>query len=339
MGRKISRRSFLALAACAAAVGVTGLTGCGGSGSSASGAGSSDGSVKIGTMPTEDILPMWVAEKEGLFDKNGVSAEVVVFDSAQNLSAAITAGQVDLAMTDPMRAVKLAESGTDLTMEWITLGTTAKQGRFGVLTAADSGYKTLKDLLKAKQGVGLAANTVPEYVFDMLCEQAGVDSSKIKTQEVPSLPDRYSLVAEGKLDAGALPGSMLALGEAAGMRVIADDSKGKNVSQSVMVVRKDFGNGNADKVDAVRKTWDAAAKLVNAKPEDYRELLVEKANLNSKVAKTYPISEYPMASTKDGSPAFPPAKLIEPQIAWMKKKGYSEKDVTYNEDDGSFTIA
>ena len=26
-------------------------------------------SIRIGTMPTEDILPMWVAEQEGLFDE------------------------------------------------------------------------------------------------------------------------------------------------------------------------------------------------------------------------------------------------------------------------------
>lgn len=37
-------------------------------------------------MPTEDILPMWVAEQEGLFEKAGVNAEIVVFDSAQGLS-------------------------------------------------------------------------------------------------------------------------------------------------------------------------------------------------------------------------------------------------------------
>ena len=115
MQREISRRSFLASAAAFAAIAAVNLSGCGG------GQASGSSSIKIGTMPTEDILPMWVAEKEGLFDANNVKAEVVVFDSAQNLSAALTAGEVDLAMTDPMRTVKLCESGTELTMEWITL--------------------------------------------------------------------------------------------------------------------------------------------------------------------------------------------------------------------------
>ena len=325
----VSRRSFLAGAAALAALSAVSLSGCG----------SSSPSVKIGTMPTEDILPMWVAEKEGLFDKHGVQAEIVIFDSAQNLSAAITAKEVDLAMTDPMRAVKLCESGSELSMEWITLGTTPEQGRFGVLTSADSGIESLEDLVGCEQGVGVAANTVPEYVFDMLCEQAGVDVAKVKASEVPSLPDRYSLVAAGKLDAAALPGSMLALGQASGLVLLADDTKGDNVSQSVMVARADFKADNAAGIEAVRAAWDEAADLINANPESYRALLAEKANLNEVVVDTYPISEYPHATTEAGASAYPLAELIEPQIAWMKKKGYTEKDVSYNEGDGTFAIA
>lgn len=333
MQREISRRSFLVSAAAFAAVAAVNLSGCGG------GQASGSSSIKIGTMPTEDILPMWVAEKEGLFDANNVKAEVVVFDSAQNLSAALTAGEVDLAMTDPMRTVKLCESGTELTMEWITLGTDASQGRFGVLTSADSGFKTLSDLTRSEQGVGVAANTVPEYVLDMLCEQQGIDPDAVKRSEVPSLPDRFSLVSAGKLDAAALPGSMLALGEASGMLVIADDSKGKNISQSVMVARKAYNTGDGAKsVEAVRKAWDDAVEKINANPESYRELLAEKANLNAKVVDTYPISVYPLA-TKDGKSAYPPAELIDPQVEWMAKKGYSSKKITYNEADGSVTVA
>ena len=153
-------------------------------------------------------------------------------------------------------------------MEWITLGTDASQGRFGVLTGADSGFKTLSDLTRSEQGVGVAANTVPEYVLDMLCEQQGIDPDAVKRSEVPSLPDRFSLVSAGKLDAAALPGSMLALGEASGMLVIADDSKGKNISQSVMVARKAYNTGDGAKhVEAVRKAWDDAVEKINANPE------------------------------------------------------------------------
>ena len=283
---------------------------------------------------------MWVAEQEGLFEDAGVNAEIVVFDSAQGLSAALTAGEVDIAMTDPMRAVKLCESGTDLSLEWITLGATSEQGRFGVLTSADSGITSLADLANGTKVVGLAANTVPEYVFEQLCVQQGIDPASIPVSEVASLPDRYGLVAAGQLDAAALPASMLALGEASGMVLLADDTTGENVSQSVMVVRDAYNTGEGVKtLAAVREVWDEAASQINADPEKYRVLLVEKANLNEQVAASYVICEYPMARTAQGEPAYPPAELIEPVLSWMSAKGYVTKNVSYDESNGSFVIS
>lgn len=331
MKSALARRLLLVLCSALALIAVLGLGACGTQ--------QETGSIRIGTMPTEDILPMWVAEQEGLFEDAGVNAEIVVFDSAQGLSAALTAGEVDIAMTDPMRAVKLCESGTDLSLEWITLGATSEQGRFGVLTSADNGITSLADLANGTKGVGLAANTVPEYVFEQLCVQQGIDPASIPVSEVASLPDRYGLVAAGQLDAAALPASMLALGEASGMVLLADDTTGENVSQSVMVVRDAYNTGEGVKtLAAVREVWDEAASQINVDPEKYRMLLVEKANLNEQVAASYVICEYPMARTAQGEPAYPPAELIEPVLSWMSDKGYVTKSVSYDESNGSFTI-
>lgn len=305
----------------------------------ACGSGQSSDSIRIGTMPTEDILPLWVAQDEGLFEDAGVDAEIVVFDSAPALSAALTAGEVDIAMTDPMRAVKLCESGTPVTLEWVTLGTTPAQGVFGVLASPDNGIASLQDLVTSEKGIGLAANTVPEYVFDSLCEQQGIDPASIVANEVASLPDRYSLVASGQLDAAALPHSLLALGEASGMVVIADDGTGDNVSQSVMVVRDVFDSEQAQQaLAAVRAVWDEAASRINADPERYRDVLIANANLNEAVADSYPISVYPMASTESGEAARPAADVIVPVLEWMRAKGYLQSDVSYDEATGAFAI-
>ena len=183
------------LVAALAVFGVTALAGCSGGNDAASNNAPADaGKVRIGTMPTEDSLPLWVAEADGLFVDQGVEVEITTFDSAPALSAAITAGQVDMAMTDVMRAVKLTESGTPVVLEWITLGETATEGRFGVMAPADAPYSTLEELAAAAAaadapegfGVGVAANTVPEYVFDALCDEAGLAEGAI--------PDRKSVV-------------------------------------------------------------------------------------------------------------------------------------------------
>lgn len=295
--------------------------------------------VRIGTMPTEDILPVWVAEDYGMFTENGLTVEVETFDSASALSAAIVSGQIDMAMTDTMRSVKLCESGCPVNLEWVTLGASNDQGRFGVMTSPESGITSLEDLVGSQKGIGVAANTVPEYVFNRLCAQAGIDPNDIETVEVASLPDRYTLMAEGQLDAAALPNSLLEVGEAAGMIVIADDTMGDNVSQSVMIARADFAEKNAAAIEKVAKAWDTAAAAINADPEGFRGILVQKASLNSSISETYPISSYPYALDDDGELLHPEASLVEPVIDWMHQKGYITQTFDYDASTGEIKIA
>lgn len=330
---------------CSSGSGEDGASGAGvGSGS----AGSADyPTVRIGTMPTEDFLPMWAAEKDGTFAEVGAGAELVSFDSAQALSAAIAAGEVDMAMVDVPRAVKLCESGTPVVMEWVTLGTEASQGAFGVMASADAPYSTLGEYADyvaandddwATAGVGVAANTVPEYVFDKLCEQAGIDLEAIPVQEVASLPERFSLMATGKLGAAALPASMLRLGEAKGMKLLAEDTEGENISQSVMVARESFASENPEAVLKVAEAWDVAVQTIAEDPAAYSTLLAEKANLNEAIAGSYPVAEYPMAVVSGSGLAHPAAVLVTPQLEWMSQKGYSTHEVTYDESTGTFAV-
>lgn len=335
----------LALAACAALAGCASPAQEGGQEAGSAEPAADDAAVvRIGTMPTEDILPMWIAEQEGLFAEVGVDAEVVSFDSAQSLSAAITAGEVDMAMTDIMRAVKLCESGAPVVMEWVTLGEVADQGRFGVLAAADAPYSTLQEMAAYAAsddapegfGVGVAANTVPEYVFDRLCEEAGLEPGAIPTVEVASLPERYSLTVSGGLGAAALPASLLELGEASGMKLLADDTQAGNISQSVMVSRVAFADEHPEEVIAVAHAWNIAVSLLTADPEAYRGLLAEKANINSAIADEYPVSVYPQATVDDVLGRA--SAIVEPVLTWMQEKGYGGEGVTYDAATGRFTV-
>lgn len=345
MKSKVMRWAFagaLALATCAA---FAGCTPSGEDGAEEGSAAPSGQVVRIGTMPTEDILPLWVAEQEDLFADAGIQAEVITFDSAPSLSAAITSGDVDMAMTDIMRAVKLCESGAPVEIDWVTLGETAEQGRFGVLAPADAPYSTLQEMASYAAsddapegfGVGAAANTVPEYVFDKLCEEAGLEPGAIPEVEVASLPERYSLTVSGGLGAAALPASLLELGEASGLKLLADDTQGANISQSVMVSRVAFADEHPDQLEAVARAWDDAVALLAADPAAYRGLLAEKANINAAIADEYPVSAYPLAIAGDGLNRA--SAIVEPVLAWMQEKGYGGDGVTYDAAMGRFTVS
>ncbi|NLG10420.1 MAG: ABC transporter substrate-binding protein [Coriobacteriaceae bacterium] len=286
-------------------------------------------SITIGTLVTEDILPLWLAEEEGLFNANGMIVHIQTFQSAQELTVAITSGEVDMAMTDPMVAASLVAGGTDVSLEWVTLGATANQGRFGIMTSPQSGIKTLSDL--AGKPIGVGSNTILEYVMDKLMQQAGVPDDQIMTEEIKKLPVRYEMMASNQIAAAVLPGSLLALGEATGNLLVADDSQGENLSQSVMIARTAFtATDSGEKALAKLSTiWDLAVEMINANPSSYRPLLAEKASLPDPVRDSYQVSSYPQA-------ARPTSQMIDPILEWMRQKDYLTVDLHYDAATGLF---
>ena len=281
-------------------------------------------------MATEDILPLWVAQTEGLLQKHDLDVQIVPFQSATELISGVSSGEVDLAMTDIMVTASMVASGVDVQMQWVTLGVDASQGRFGIMAGPDSNIQKIEDLAGVPIGVG--SNTILEYVMDKLLEGAGVPDDQIIVEELQKLPVRYQAMASGEVAAAALPGTLLALGEANGCKLIADDTQGQNLSQSVMIVQGELLSDKqaVRQIEALEDVWDEAAGLVNANPESYRAVLVANANLPEEIAETYPISTYPTVQ-------LPTATMVEPVLEWMQKKGYLAKPLAYDEKTGTFS--
>lgn len=285
--------------------------------------------VRIGTMPTEDFLPGWIASENGLFDE-ALRVDIQAFQSAQELTAAVTAGEIDLALTDPQVAATLSAAGTEVALRWIALGATPAEGRFGIQVGPDSDVASLADL-KGRQ-IAVGSNTLPEYVMDRLLESAGIGTEEIEKVEVKKLPVRFQMMSTGQVAAAALPASLLALGEGGGCRTVADDTEGANLSQSVIVERLQ-GDGTGvvgDALAAVRAGWMRGAEAANTDPERYRALLVSAASLPESLTETYPIPSYPLD-------AVPSAALIQAQLDWMRAKGYLAGPLRFDEETGRFT--
>jgi len=347
MARVIDRRTFLGVCGFA---GLAALSACsGGSGSSsqgdatassgeaasagasASGSGAPAGTLTVGTLATEDLLPLWVAEAEGLYAPAGLDVQVVPFQSATELISGVSSGEVDMAMTDIMVTASMFASGVDVQMQWVTLGTSADQGRFGIMAGPDSKLSKLEDLAGVPIGVG--SNTILEYVMDKLLESAGIAEDQIVVEELQKLPVRFQAMASGEVAAAALPGTLLALGEASGCKLIADDTQGQNLSQSVMIAHTELLSDDARtaQIEALKGVWDEAAGMINADPEAYRAVLVQHANLPEEISDTYPISTYPTVQ-------LPTADMVEPVLAWMEKKGYLTQSLSYDAATGSFSV-
>jgi NitT/TauT family transport system substrate-binding protein len=281
--------------------------------------------VVIGTLPTEDMLPLWVAEEEGLFAEYGLdSVEIVTFQAAQERDAAFVAGEIDAFMGDIIAAAQLEAAGTPVTIATVMLGATPAEGRFGIVAAPDSGYADIAAL--AGVPVGTSQNTIQEYVLDGLMRQAGVSADDVVVEAVPKVPVRYDLLMQGQLKAAALPEPLLSLAEFEGATLLADDTTGENLSQTVLVFSDEYLSeiGGVDTMSALLKVWDAGVEIVNADPDAWRDLLVEQARLPEPIKDTYRINQYPTAQ-------IPTTEQVDAVLDWMRDKGTLQSALTYED--------
>lgn len=291
--------------------------------------------IKIGVLPTEDSLPLWVAEDKGYFKDAGLdNVEIVVFQSAQERDAAFTAGSIDAFMGDIVAAANLEAAGSGGTILTVMLGADPSQGRFAVVAAPNNptqrffktgqpaSLKTLEKPLK----VGTSSATIQEYVLDGLAAEAGV-SDKISKEEVKKVPVRFELLMQGKLEAAALPEPFISLAEQGGSAVLADDIKSaKNLSQTILFVSDAYltERGGTASDDALLEAWDRAVADINADPDAYRPMLVEKARLPKPLESSYKVNTYPESQ-------LPSKADVDAVLTWMRDKGYLKGDVTYND--------
>ncbi len=275
--------------------------------------------IKIGTLATQDSLPLWVAEQEGYFAEAGLpEVEIIAFQSAQDCQVAFVSGAVDALMTDIIVAANLQASGTPVEIATVMLGATTEEGRFAIVAAPGSGITAMEDLKGIP--VGTASATITEYILDKLMEQAGVAEAEVVKEEVKKMPVRFELLMAGQLKAAALPEPFVSLAEQGGATVVdgGDDTLAdENISQSILCVNAEYTStpAGAAALEAVLEAWDRAVADITASPDDFRQTLVDKAQLPAVLATTYKVSTYPKA-------AAPTAAQIEDVLDWMGTRGY-----------------
>jgi NitT/TauT family transport system substrate-binding protein len=332
MSRTVRIRTFALLALVALVASALVIAGCTSTQTSSTGnttgtagsAAAKPAAVRIGVLPTEDSLPLWVAQQKDYFAAAGLpKVEIVNFQSAQERDAAFSAGAVDAYMGDIIAAANNQAGGKKNKIATVMLGADPSQGRFGIAAGPKSGVTELRQLDGVP--VGTSSATIQEYVLDNLLAETGMPPSGVKVEEVKKVPVRYELLMADKLKAAALPEPFLTLAETSGAKIIGDDTKSqKNLSQTVLVFSDSYlakpDGAAAEK--AVLSVWDKAVADINADPNAFRALLVEKAKLPAPLANTYKVNTYPTHQ-------LPAEEDVDSVLQWMKDKGYLKADVSY----------
>lgn len=271
-----------------------------------------DHSLKIGLMPDIGMLPLLVAEKEGLFARENVDVELLVFKSAKERDAALQADHLHGAMSD-LLAVYFFNSN-----QFAVRATSVTESRFLLLSAENSGINSVEKLKKIP--IGLSVNTVIEYIVDSILVAQGLTAEKLS---VPQIAVRMELLRTGQLKAASLPDPLATVLTKAGAQILAD-SREMNIDPAVLIFTQETIENQRNALKSFYQAYNRAIVLINQNPEKYRHLLMTAGQFPETIIDDIVIPYFRRAE-------LPTLSEVKRILAWIEKRGLEKVDLNYHD--------
>jgi NitT/TauT family transport system substrate-binding protein len=281
-----------------------------------------DNKLKIALIPVLDVLPVFVAEKNGYFAEQGIRVEGVPVKSAQERDVLMQTKQVDGMLTDLISNALLNKDKPRVKAVYSARRPYPDAPVFRVLAGPKAAITAPADLRGIP--IGVSQNTVIEYLTDRMLEAEGLRPDEINKLEVSAIPVRFEQLIQGNIQAATLPDPLAQGAIAAGARAVVDDSKYPKLSQSVLSFSDETLKSKPNTVKKFLIAWEKAVVELNAHPEKYRDLLIEQGRVPQSIQGSYRMPPFP----ERGVPA---ADEVADVIRWMRDKGLIARDIPYGE--------
>ena len=153
--------------------------------------------LHVAVMPTADCLPLYLADKTGLFDSVGVDVRLHTYQAQLDIDTALAKGHVHVAYSDLIRARMLAKDSVRLQ------AVAAADADLTLITAQRRRVRKL-DQLKEKM-VAIARHSITDYWSDRLTDSAALKRDDIFRPQINSLRIRRDMILNNTMDAAFFP--------------------------------------------------------------------------------------------------------------------------------------
>ena len=198
---------------------------------------------------------IFMAQREGLFKKNGLEVELIHIPSSSRAIQAILAGEIAISFMDGSNAVQANLKGANLAL---VAGAT---NRMVFSLMAKPEFKSVSDLRGKKIGitrVGSSTHTSALYVLN----QAGLRPSDYQILPLVEVPNIFTALAAGQIDAGVVSPPTNSRARKAGFRELANLAKDGPEYVSVAVgTSRNYVSANEDIVRRVVRSYAEGVQI------------------------------------------------------------------------------
>jgi NitT/TauT family transport system substrate-binding protein len=278
--------------------------------------------LKFTSLRILDVLPMYVAQQEGFFEKHGVVVELIPVASPPERDQLVFAGLADGMINEISGTLYFNRDNTQVQIVRFARSATADTHLFSILASKQSGITNVEEL-KGK-AIGISDGTIIAYLTDRLLAEENFRPEEIKTTSIPSLTDRMTLLNSGQLDAAMLPEPLTSLAIQQGAVVVLDDSKYPKYSNSTIAFRKEVIDQRPEDVRKFLTAIEEAVNAINTNPSKYQNLLVDMKIVPAPLEGTFEVPTFVTAGV-------PSEEQFQDVLEWTKSKGLITTDLAYRD--------
>lgn len=266
-------------------------------------------SLKIGTMPAADSLLLYVGAEEKIFEKHGLNVEIIPFQSAIELGAAMRSGAIDGYFTCIINAVLQHLSGTPQTIVATTSYARPDQRHFGLVVSPRKNINSIEELQGKTVAVG--KDTIVDFLLTQFLTSRNLPDTYIERQDIRSIAMRLQLLMAGQLDTALLPEPLVSTLEARGAKVLLDDT---NLRMPLAVISFAKQKLTKEMYTQFRQALNDSADLINEHPEKYKETMLKYKLLSADAKKAYSMLNF----DKKNTPCYLPTEQeLDLYFTWL----------------------
>ncbi|TDB87368.1 transporter substrate-binding domain-containing protein [Actinomadura sp. KC216] len=293
-------RKSLRLTALLGAVALTvAVSGCSDSGESSSGGGSLEmDTMTVAALPLADNVAVYIAQKEGLFEDEGLKVQIKPVQQSTQAIPALVKGDVNvIAGANYVSFLQANDKGT-VKLSVLAEGASLTSHFMDVLVMPDSEIKTPRDLEGKKVAVNLL-NNVQTLTLNAILKANNVNAAEVEYVQVP-FPQMAAALERGQVDAiHAVEPFTTDIQKRLGARVAVDGGAEPvtNLPISGFVTTRDFTQKNPKTAAAFQRAIFAAQQRASTDREPVEKILPSYTKIDGRVASVITLPGYPSTLT------------------------------------------
>jgi len=223
-----------------------------------------DYTLKFGTLPAESAIPIIIAKEKGFYEKEGLSVEIVPFNSPNDRNVAVQAKKIDAIIGDVMTSLTFHQADFDMKI------TSDINEDFKLLTSPNSGITTVENL--NNKDVSLVPNFVLEYIMDKIAEENNIEYNLVS---IPSFTARFEALLADEIDGVIFTEPQATLLESKGANIIAS-SRDYGIKAGTLLFNGETLDTHPAEIKAFYRAYNNAVDYINdTDPTEYSNVLNE----------------------------------------------------------------